>query len=341
MTAKSQTTETIARATGGQLQGPGNIEITGLEALDFARPGQLTFVGSGKYAGKWPDSQASAALVTRGVNIEPDEKRAVITVDNADLAMADALALFAPPLATAESGIHPSAIVHPAAQIADSAKIGPGCAIGPNVVIGANSVLYPNVTILDDSHIGKSCIIWPGVVMRERCKIGDRCILHPHVTIGADGFGYRPAQGENGVYLKKIPQIGNVEIADDVEIGAGSCVDRGKFSTTFIGKGSKIDNLVQIAHNCRIGRNVVIAGCAGIGGSVVIGDGVMIGGMAAVRDHITIGAGAVLSAGAQLMNNIPAGETWGGILARPIKQAIREALALKKLPALVKQLKRS
>ena len=164
-------------------------------------------------------------------------------------------------------------------------------------------------------------------------------LIHPNVTIGADGFGYRPAPGGKG--LVKIPHIGNVVIHDDVEIGASACIDRAKFSSTIVGMGTKIDNLVQIAHNCVIGRFCILAGHAGMAGSSTLGDGVILGGRVSIKDHVNVGSGATVLGLGAVMNDIPAGETWGGMPAQDARQALREHVAIRKLPDILKQLKNS
>ena len=187
------------------------------------------------------------------------------------------------------------------------------------------------------SSIGSRTVIWSGTIIRERCRIGNSCIIHPNVTIGADGFGYRPSADGRG--MVKIPQIGTVEIGDSVEIGAGSCVDRRKFSATSIGDGTKIDNLVQIAHNCKIGRSCVMAGQSGLAGSVTLGDGVIMGGRAIVSDHVTVGAGARLGGNAGVMSDVPPGKTLLGIPADDYRKTLKVWASMKKLPGLTKQLK--
>jgi UDP-3-O-[3-hydroxymyristoyl] glucosamine N-acyltransferase len=235
--------------------------------------------------------------------------------------------------------VHPSAVIESSAAVGRDVRIAAQCYVGREARLGDRVVLHPNVTVMDGCVVGPDTVLWPGVVVRERCVIGARCILHPNAVIGADGFGFRPAAGGKG--LVKVPQTGNVVLGDDVEIGAGTCVDRAKFGSTEIGDMTKIDNLCQIAHNCRIGRCVIIAGGCGLAGSVTIGDGVMFGGHVGVKDHTTIGAGARLMAYAAVMNDIPAGETWGGYPAKEAKVAAREYAGMRRLPELVKLLKKS
>ncbi|MFP4144686.1 MAG: UDP-3-O-(3-hydroxymyristoyl)glucosamine N-acyltransferase [Phycisphaeraceae bacterium] len=334
----SHTAREIADAVDGDLIGPAGVELTGVESLADARPGQLTFIGEPAWAADWPRSRASAALVTRGVEPPADPHRTLIFVENADLALARALALFAPEPVLPEPGVHRSAVVDPTAELGEDVRIGPLCVVGPRARIGQGSVLHAQVTVMTDSQVGENCTLWPGTVIRERCTLGSRCTLHPNVSIGADGFGYRP--DEDGRGLVKIPQIGTVELGDDVELGSGVCIDRGKFSATRLGDGCKIDNLVQIAHNCQLGRCVVIAGGSAIAGSVTIGDGAMLGGTVAVRDHLTVGPGARVAGGAQVVRDVPAGETWGGSPALPLREAIQQVSALRKLPDLLKQMRK-
>ncbi len=332
------TTSQIAKHLGGQLKGRADLTIESLEEISCAESGQMTFIGSAAYASRWQTSRASAAVISNGLNADPGHDRALIVVQDADLAMAELLVLFAPISPPPDGGIHESAIVAASATIGESVHVGPHCVIGPEVQIGDGSVLHASVTIMHNSHIGCHCVLWPGVVIRERCRLGNRCVIHSNVTIGSDGFGYRP--NSDGQGLTKIPHIGTVELGDDVEIGANSAIDRGKFSATQLGTGCKIDNLVQIAHNCRIGQAVVIAGSTGIAGSVTIGDGAILGGMVGVKDHVTIGAGAQLAGGAHVLTDVPPGKIWAGRPAQPCRQASREYASIRRLPKIMKQIKR-
>ena len=327
----SQTTQSIADLVGGKLVGPGDLAITGLEQLALASEGQLSFIGDDKHAERWSDTGATAALITRGLGAEPREGKALIFVESADLAMAKVLELFAPPPVLPPAGVHPSAIIDPTARLGDGCRVGPLCVIGPGVTLGEGCVLHSGVTIMDEARLGRECHLWPGVVVRDRCILGDRCILHPNAVVGADGFGYRPGMTPQGPGIVKIPHIGTVRLGDDVELGAGCCVDRGKFSATFIDSGTKLDNMVQIGHNCRIGKCVVISGCSAVAGSVTIGDGVMMGGQSGIKDHIKVGRGAKIAGGSHVMHDVPSGETWAGTPALPIKQAARRELAIQRL----------
>ena len=335
---KNFTIEAINQAVGGTLTGNPAILITGVEQVSEATESQLTFIGQKKYVKLWHQSSASAAIVKDSLDIEPGQERALVSVADPDLALAQVLKMFEPEPPRCEAGIHSTAVVDSTAIIGATAAIGAGCYIGPGVVIGTGTKLYPNVTVLDDTRIGSQTVIWSGTVIRERCSIGNCCIIHPNVTIGSDGFGYRPSPDGRG--MVKIPQIGTVEIGDGVEIGAGSSVDRGKFSATSIGDGTKIDNLVQIAHNCKLGRSCVMAGQSGLAGSVTLGDGVMMGGGARVNDHVTVGSGVRIGGNAGVVSDVAPGKTLLGMPADDHRQTLRLWAAQKQLPALIQRLKK-
>ena len=325
---KSYSIEEINEILKGEIVGEMVQKITAPEQLEVADHSQISFIGNKKYEKLWAASKASVAVVNEDISIKPGKNRAFIKVKNADLAMSQVLALFAPPAPIFNVDIHPTAVVDQTAIICNGVKIGAGCYIGPKVVLSDNSIIYPNVTILDECTLGKNTVIWSGTVIRERCHIGNDCIIHPNATIGADGFGFRP-DPEKG--LVKIPQIGNVIIGNNVEIGANTCVDRGKFSSTTIGDGCKIDNIVQIGHNCVLGKFCIIAGHSGLAGSVTLGNGVILGGSVSVKDHIIIGDGAIVGGGSGVTNDIPAGKTVVGYPAVEARDALRQWAILKRL----------
>lgn len=334
------TTAQIAQHVQGHLDGPSDLILTGAETLELATAEQLTFIGDAKYARLWPQSKAVAALIDRSIDLQPGPGRALIRVPQVDLAMALVLDLMAPQVIKPAEGIHASAWVDPSAQVGKHVSIGAQVYVGAQARIGDGAVLHPGVCVLDHATIGPNTILHSGVVIRERCQLGARCILHANVVIGADGFGYRPSTDPVRPGLVKITHIGNVVIGDDVEIGAGTCIDRGKFSATTIGSGTKIDNLCQIGHNCRIGRSCILCGQVGLAGSVIVGDGATLGGKVGVRDHLTIGAGAKVAAMSALMTDVPPGETWAGYPAQEIKISSREILALRQLPDLLRKLRK-
>jgi len=327
---KSYSASEINTLLKGNMVGDTSFTISSPEQIELAGNDQITFIGSKKYEKLWAGSKASVAVVNNDISIEPGDNRAFIKVNNADLAMSQILELFAPSHPQFDTDIHPNASVHPTAIIGAGTRIGAGCYIGPNVELGENVTVYPNATILDNSTVGKSSTVWSGVVIRENCHIGNHCILHPNASIGADGFGFRPCP-ERG--LAKVPQIGNVIIGNWVEIGANSCVDRGKFSSTIIGDGCKIDNLVQIGHNSVMGKFCIMAGNSGLAGSVTLGNGVIIGGSASIKDHSTLGDGVTVGAGSGVTGDIPAGKTYLGYPATEARTTLKQWATLKRLAA--------
>ena len=319
----------IADKLNGILIGNTTNLIEGPEQIELATAHQITFIGSKKYCKYWETSKAAAAIINDDIDLQPGNNRAFIKVKSADIAMAEILDMFLQDAPIFEDDIHTSAIIHASAVIGKGSKIGAGCYIGKNVVIENDTVVYPNVTILDDVKIGNHTIIWSGVVIRERSVIGSYCILHPNASIGADGFGFRPSPDGKG--LIKISHIGNVVIGNGVEIGANSCVDRGKFGSTVVGDGCKIDNLVQIAHNSRMGRCCIMAGSSGLAGSVTLGDGVIVGGGVCISDHVNVGSGALVGGMSGVMQDVAAGEKVLGYPAIAARDALKQWAILRKL----------
>ena len=327
---KNYSVEYINNIVKGTIIGQTTFSITAPEQLELAKETEISFIGNKKYEKLWQNSKACAAIVNEDISIEPGDNKVFIKVKNADLAMSLVLELFAPAPPQFAFEIHPTAIIDASAKIGVGTRIGANVYIGPNVVLGENVTIYPNATILDECTIGKNTIIWSGVVVRERCHVGAYCILHPNCTIGADGFGFRPCP-ERG--LVKIPQIGNVILGNNVEIGANSSVDRGKFSSTILGDGCKIDNLVQIGHNSILGKYCIMAGNSGLAGSVTLGNGVIIGGSASIKDHLTLGDGVIIGAGSGVAADVPAGKTMLGYPAVEARTALKQWAILKRMAA--------
>jgi UDP-3-O-[3-hydroxymyristoyl] glucosamine N-acyltransferase len=332
------TTGEIAALVNGELLGPVDLHIERLDAIDLAGPHSLTFIRSAAFGAQWAKSAGTAALVTKGVLVPGHDPsiRALIVVPDADRAMIPLLEAFAPRHSKTRAGIHPSAIIDSSAKVDPSASVGPLCVIGPGATVGAGAALVSSVTLGTSAIVGAESTIHAGVVIGDRCVVGRHCILHPNVTIGADGFGYRP----EGQALVKVPHIGNVVLGDHVEIGASSCVDRAKFGSTTIGTGTKIDNLVQIGHNCRIGRSCIICGQCGLSGSVTLGDGVILGGSVGIADNLTIGSHARLAARAGVIEDVPAGETWLGQPAQPARLASRNVAVLRDIANHIRELRK-
>ncbi len=319
----------IATKLNGELVGNASLMIAGPEQLEQAKANQITFIGHKKYAKLWENSNASAAIINADIDLQPSEGKAFVKVKNADVAMAELLALFIPDAPVFDEDIHPTAIIHATAVIGEGCKIGAGCYVGKHVKLGKQVTLYANTTIFDDVQIGDHTTIWSGTVVRERCLIGSHCIIHINVSIGADGFGFRPSPDGRG--LLKIPHIGNVIIGNAVEIGANTCIDRGKFSSTVVGDGCKIDNLVQIGHNSKMGRSCIMAGSSGLAGSVTLGDGVVIGGGACISDHVTLGNGVQVGGASGVMSDFEAGKKVLGYPAVESRDALKQWVVLRKL----------
>lgn len=299
MMSKTATVQQLADLMGGRCAGDGAVEITGISSLDEAGPGQITWAASDQYEKHLSSTKASAVIVP--TSMEPPGIPSIV-VSDPGMAMAKALAFFAPEIPGPEVGVHATAIIDPSTTLGERVAIGPHVQVGAGTTIGARTVLDANVFVGADCSVGEDCVFFPSVVVRERCRIGNRVILHPHVTIGADGFGYHFTEGR----FHKIPQIGEVAIEDDVEIGANSCVDRAKFGVTRIGKGTKIDNLTQIAHNVVIGPHCVIAAQTGLSGSSSLGSHVVLAGQVGLVDHVHVGDGAQVGAQSGISKNIKA-----------------------------------
>ena len=330
---RAETVQSLAQLLGGRVEGDGAVAIRGLASLEAAEAGELTFVADAKHAARLGDSRASAALVAADLAVSA--AMPLIRVQNVEAAVAKLLGHWAPPDDHPPVGVHPSAVIAGDAQVADTARVGAGVVIGPRARIGAGSILRAGASVGADAVVGRDCLLTEGVVIGARCILGDRVIIGPNSVIGWDGFGYYFADGRH----HKIPHIGHVEIGDDVEIGACACVDRAKFGATRIGAGTKIDNLVQIAHNVQIGRCCILAAHVGVAGSTRLGDGVVLGGHVGVRDNITIGDGVTSAAYAAIAGDVPSGQTVLGIPARDAREALRIIQAWPKLPDLLKRVR--
>lgn len=330
---------TIAAALNAPIEGNSDLMITGVNALDRAGPSEITFIGSARHAAQWRESLACAALVTKTIEVPGHDPagRALIPVPDADLALAEVLVLFAPPARHVKPGVHPTAHVDATATVDSTASVGPNSTIGAYTTIGAGTVLEGGVHVGDHVRIGDYCTLRAGVVIRSRCVLHDRVSVHSNAVIGADGFGYRP-DGQGG--LRKLEHIGTVEIHNDVEIGASTTIDRGKFGKTVIGPDSKLDNLVQIGHNVRIGRGCVLASQTGIAGSSVLGDYCRLGAKSGVADHRSLGNRVQLAATTGIMHDAPDDATLAGTPAIDIRRFWRVQAALHKLPALLKTIAR-
>jgi UDP-3-O-[3-hydroxymyristoyl] glucosamine N-acyltransferase len=329
-----QTLQAIADLVGGVVEGDGSVQVTHMAPIDQAGADAITFALDVKRVAQLADTGAGGALVPADADTT-ELTVPVIKVERVDAALAMLLSAFAPKEDLPPVGVHPTAIVDDSATLGANVAIGPYVVIGANVTIGDGTAICAHVAIGADVTIGSDTVVAESTVIKSRSDIGSRVRIGPNCSIGYDGFGYFFAEGQHHM----IPHVGHVIIEDDVHLGASVCVDRGKFGPTRVGAGTKVDNLVQIAHNVQVGKCCLLVGQCGIAGSAVLGDGVVIGGSAGVRDNITVGDGAQLAAYSAAAGDIPAGAGYGGTPARDMADMRRIVAATGKLPDLPKRVK--
>ncbi|MHB1845562.1 MAG: UDP-3-O-(3-hydroxymyristoyl)glucosamine N-acyltransferase [Deltaproteobacteria bacterium] len=324
----------LALLVGGRVVGEAELPIRGVASLEDAGPDELAFFHNSRYRGALRRTRAGAVVVSPADEAARPEAASLLVSDNPYLAFGRVSALFhpAPP---PRAGRHPSAVLE-SADVDPSAEIGPLAYVGAGAKIGARSVLHPGALVLREAIVGQDCVLYPGAVVRERCVLGDRVILQPGAVVGSDGFGY--AFDAAAPAHVKVPQAGIARLEDDVELGACACVDRATLGETVVGRGTKVDNLVQIAHNVRIGSHCLLCAQAGVAGSAELGNGVVLGGQVGVVGHLAIGDLARVGAQSGIMNDIPAGETWSGSPARSHAAWLRSSAAYWRLPELLKRL---
>jgi UDP-3-O-[3-hydroxymyristoyl] glucosamine N-acyltransferase len=322
----------IAEQLRGEVLGDGSIPLTGFTSAERAQAGDLTFADKEAYFLAAEASAASAILVSGPFT---SAKKVLIRVPNARIAVARVLPLFFPSDEAPSPGIHPGANVAPSAQIDATAHIGPGCVVGARVRMGARSVLIGGNHIGRDCQIGDDVCLFPNVVLYARSQIGHRVIIHAGTVIGSDGYGYVFDEGRH----RKVLQIGHVVIHDDVEIGANAAIDRGALGPTIIGQGTKIDNLVHIAHNVVIGRHCLIMGQVGFAGSTQLGDYSVIASQSGIAGHLKLGQQATVGAKSGVMRDVPDKGTVLGIPAAPDKQAKRQFIAVQQLPEMIRRMR--
>lgn len=329
----SLTLADIAKATGGALEGDGAALISGLAGLKEAEPGALSFLSNPKYAALVETTKATAVIVN--ADWRGQAPCALIRVKNADKAFAAAAALLAPKPVQHPPGVHATAVVSPSAALGEAVSVGPHCVIEEGARIGARTVIMAGCYIGHGTTIGDDCRLYPHVSTREHTVIGSRVIIHNGAVIGSDGFGYVM---EGGAW-KKIPQIGTVEIGDDVEVGANVTIDRARFGKTVIGNDVKIDNLVQIAHNVRVGDHSAMAAQVGVAGSATLGRYVQIGGQAGVSGHLTVGDQCVVGGRAGVTKSVPSGTFVSGFPAQSHAEAQKVLAHVNRLPELKDRVK--
>jgi UDP-3-O-[3-hydroxymyristoyl] glucosamine N-acyltransferase len=327
------TLEQIAKLSGGELQGDPETIITGAASLAEATVHEISFFNNPRYLAQLRKTRAAAVMVPPDFSEQVGP--ATIRVSNPAKAFEQIVGKFAPPPVKFAPGIHPTAVIHPRAKLGDHISIQPFVVIEAGARIGSGATIGAGSYIGHDVVIGDGCMVYPRVVIRERCRLGARVILHSGAVIGADGFGFEmTAQGQ-----EKVPQIGIVQIDDDVEIGANTTIDRARFGRTWIQSGAKIDNLVQVAHNVVIGKHTVIAAQTGIAGSVRIGKKVMIGGQAGIIGHIEIADGTMIGAQTGVSKNLSGG-VWWATPSVPLKEAKMQLAWVRRLGEFFERVKK-
>lgn len=324
----------LARDTGAELAGEAGRELTGIAPLEAAGPSDLSFLANPAYAAAFKATRAGAVFVPRSVEDRP-EGVTLLLADNPYLSFARAAARF-DTRALPAPGVHPTAVVHPTAKLGKDVSIGPLCVIGSQSVIGDRSILHALVSVGEEVVIGSDCRIHSQVSIRERCVLGDRVVLQNGVQIGADGYGFAPHEGR----FEKVPQAGNVVIGDDVEIGANSCIDRAMMASTVIGEGTKIDDLVMVAHNVQVGPHCLLVAQTGISGSTRLGHHVILGGQVGVVGHIEIGDMVRVGAKSGVSKSLKAGRAYTGYTAIPHEEWLRNQALIARLDRMKAEVKR-
>ena len=323
----------LAELVGGVVEGDGTCLIRGVADLAGAGLEEISFFAHPRYEGAARQTKAGALVV--GPTAPKNLGKVRIRVANPSAAFTKIAAFFAPPPAEPITGTHPTAIVAKGVVLGNGVGIGAYVVIEEGVEIGEKTQIRAGVYVGRQVKIGAECVLHPRVYLGERCVIGNRVVLHAGAVVGADGFGYEMKEGKH----VKIPQLGYVQIDDDAEIGANTTIDRGRFARTHIGEGAKIDNLVMIAHNCVVGPHSVIVAQSGLSGSTTMGHHVVIAGHVGTVGHLHLGDGAIITAKAGVTKDVPAGQTWRGAPARPIKEQMEMEAHMQQLPQLAKRLK--
>ncbi len=323
----------LAGKIGAVLHGP-DAEVTGIAAVEEAGPGTVTFLSNPKYARQARETKATAVIAKDPI---PGAACSFLLTPNPYHAFACTIELFHPPVRHA-AGISPMAFVHPEAEVGKEVSIGPFTVVEAGAVLGDRVVLYAGAYVGKGASVGEDSILYPRATLYEGVRVGRRAILHAGCVVGSDGFGFAPTPEG----YRKIPQVGTVEIGDDVEIGANTAIDRAVMGVTRVGRGTKLDNLVQVGHNVTIGSDTVIAAQVGISGSSRVGNRVMIGGQVGLAGHLEVGDGVMLGAKAGVAESLTAAESpaWSGIPAMPHRTWLRMAMLLPKLPELFRRVRR-
>jgi len=323
----------IAELLGGKIVGDGDVVITGVSGIKEAKPGEITFIADSRYAHMLSTTQASAVIVSP--EIGRNAGKPLVKCGNPYLAFINLVNVWAADEIPHPTGIHPTAIIGEHVKLGRNVAIHAYAVVEDGVAIGDNTIIYPHTYIGRDSRVGQDTLIYHDVTLRERVSIGNRVIIHSGTRVGSDGFGFTPDGGTH----QKVPQIGVVVIEDDVEVGANVTIDRATFGITRIGKGTKIDNLVQIGHNVIIGEHCIIVAQVGVAGSTEIGNGVTLAGQVGVVGHLKIGDNSVVAAKAGVSRSLPPNSRFSGIPAVPHEKWQKMHVSLRKLPELLKRVR--
>ncbi|MEN3026163.1 MAG: UDP-3-O-(3-hydroxymyristoyl)glucosamine N-acyltransferase [Chlorobiota bacterium] len=335
MAQRGYTAAEIAHYLGGTVEGDAEIQVYGLNRIEEARAGELSFVQNARYARLLPKTQASCVLVPPALKATPRPGQAFIRVENPYRAFVALMALLHPEPEPPWGFRHPTALVDATATVAPTAVLGAYCVVGPGCVVEERVILHPFVVLYGDVVVGAESVLHAGVVCYPRTRIGKRCLIHAGVVLGADGFGFWENQDGR---LEKIPHVGNVVLGDDVELGANTAVDRSLAGSTWIERGTKIDNLVHIAHNVSIGENTAIAAQAGISGSTRLGKRNRIGGQVGIVGHVQLGDDVVIEAQSGVSKSLPRPGRYFGSPAQEHYVALRQQAALRQLPEVLREL---
>ncbi len=327
-----RTLDEIARQIGAEVKGDGTREVSGIRGIDDAESDHLTFVANPAYMPKLQTTRAAAAIVSPEVE---DAPLTLLVTAEPYRAFSEVLRIFHPPLRP-EPGVSPEAWVHPTARVGEGVTVSPFAYVGANAVIGARSILHPFAHLGENAVVGEDCTLYQHVSIREGCILGNRVILHNGVVVGSDGFGFLP----EGDGLQKIPQVGIVQIEDDVDVGAGTCIDRATMGKTRIGRGTKIDNLVQIAHNVQIGENAILVSQVGISGSTTIGERTVLAGQTGVAGHLTIGSDVKAAAKTGIISSVKDGSIISGAPSIDHRRHLRIHATYRQLPELRKKIRK-
>ena len=333
------TAQELAKILEGEIAGDGLVQIYGVAKIEEAKPGMLSFIANPKYEKFLESTAASAVLVGNTLDVSKFSKLppALIKLNDPYTSFVIAIEHFIPRKKEIEKGIHPSAIVHPSASMGKNCSIGAYVVIGERTVIGENATIHPHVVVGRDVKIGNDCLLYSHVTIREECIIGNRVIIQPGTVVGGDGFGFAP---KNDKTYRKIPQLGNVVIEDDVEIQANVCVDRATLGETRIKRGTKLDNFVQVAHNVSVGEDTVIAGGTMIAGSTKIGNRNLIGGNVSLTGHIFTADDVRIGGHSGIAGQLDTpGETYMGYPAKEARKWRRQEGAIRQLPELLAEIR--